>query len=130
MIRRPPRSTLFPYTTLFRSVDRGLERLGRPKVREARGDCARCHAVLDEGDGDRVEHGGFFRGGQPALQLEEGEVSERRLADEIDQVVPLHDDPIGRAPAQVGFESLSTLHAPLLCGGTPPWRRSTVRRVL
>src|SRR5258705_3159166 len=25
MIRRPPRSTLFPYTTLFRSVKRGLE---------------------------------------------------------------------------------------------------------
>src|SRR5258706_3884821 len=24
MIRRPPRSTLFPYTTLFRSVDHGL----------------------------------------------------------------------------------------------------------
>src|SRR5258707_11922482 len=24
MIRRPPRSTLFPYTTLFRSVDRHL----------------------------------------------------------------------------------------------------------
>src|SRR3712207_8730558 len=23
MIRRPPRSTLFPYTTLFRSVDKG-----------------------------------------------------------------------------------------------------------
>src|SRR3712207_8468134 len=27
MIRRPPRSTLFPYTTLFRS-DRGLEEAG------------------------------------------------------------------------------------------------------
>src|SRR5260221_10016314 len=27
MIRRPPRSTLFPYTTLFRSVRRGKERL-------------------------------------------------------------------------------------------------------
>src|SRR2546426_12199333 len=26
MIRRPPRSTLFPYTTLFRSCDCGLER--------------------------------------------------------------------------------------------------------
>src|SRR5256885_12295720 len=26
MIRRPPRSTLFPYTTLFRSVARELER--------------------------------------------------------------------------------------------------------
>jgi len=24
MIRRPPRSTLFPYTTLFRSVEIGL----------------------------------------------------------------------------------------------------------
>src|SRR5258707_5372271 len=30
MIRRPPRSTLFPYTTLFRSlkVDTGMNRLG------------------------------------------------------------------------------------------------------
>src|SRR3712207_7932165 len=29
MIRRPPRSTLFPYTTLFRSVGQGVaERLG------------------------------------------------------------------------------------------------------
>src|SRR2546426_5929823 len=44
MIRRPPRSTLFPYTTLFRShgggdrprrlgalVDRGTDRLGSPR---------------------------------------------------------------------------------------------------
>src|SRR5256885_11142748 len=33
MIRRPPRSTLFPYTTLFRSqlpVDRDTQRLERP----------------------------------------------------------------------------------------------------
>jgi len=30
MIRRPPRSTLFPYTTLFRSQGRGRSRaLGR-----------------------------------------------------------------------------------------------------
>src|SRR3712207_8120917 len=28
MIRRPPRSTLFPYTTLFRSVDRVKGHLG------------------------------------------------------------------------------------------------------
>src|SRR5688572_31391734 len=27
MIRRPPRSTLFPYTTLFRSLGQGLHRL-------------------------------------------------------------------------------------------------------
>src|SRR2546430_12920640 len=31
MIRRPPRSTLFPYTTLFRSLPRGaLERTSSP----------------------------------------------------------------------------------------------------
>src|SRR2546425_1913338 len=28
MIRRPPRSTLFPYTTLFRSVEESLARRG------------------------------------------------------------------------------------------------------
>src|SRR3712207_8050066 len=31
MIRRPPRSTLFPYTTLFRS--RGVRRSARPRSR-------------------------------------------------------------------------------------------------
>src|SRR3712207_7604527 len=31
MIRRPPRSTLFPYTTLFRSVE-GEELQGEPRV--------------------------------------------------------------------------------------------------
>src|SRR5258708_30327635 len=29
MIRRPPRSTLFPYTTLFRSVDRLLDTIDK-----------------------------------------------------------------------------------------------------
>src|SRR2546430_11596317 len=33
MIRRPPRSTLFPYTTLFRSATLGWERLQRaPRI--------------------------------------------------------------------------------------------------
>src|SRR3712207_8123920 len=35
MIRRPPRSTLFPYTTLFRSVDPALpRRLRLPRLRD------------------------------------------------------------------------------------------------
>src|SRR5258707_5700142 len=35
MIRRPPRSTLFPYTTLFRSLDKfALERQHRAKLRQ------------------------------------------------------------------------------------------------
>src|SRR2546422_2002677 len=41
MIRRPPRSTLFPYTTLFRSHEGGRERhghvAGEPEDLEARG---------------------------------------------------------------------------------------------
>src|SRR3989442_3966343 len=53
MIRRPPRSTLFPYTTLFRSADRGTGR-------EGRGAAARGHprgvaprgAVADRGPVD------------------------------------------------------------------------------
>src|SRR3712207_8950114 len=47
MIRRPPRSTLFPYTTLFRSEDEGGEALGGAvdRGREARGTCADYHEV-------------------------------------------------------------------------------------
>src|SRR3712207_9028902 len=38
MIRRPPRSTLFPYTTLFRSNDLAVRRVpARPEAREAEG---------------------------------------------------------------------------------------------
>src|SRR3712207_7067567 len=35
MIRRPPRSTLFPYTTLFRSVHHGHAKYRRPPWRRA-----------------------------------------------------------------------------------------------
>src|SRR2546422_6810696 len=36
MIRRPPRSTLFPYTTLFRSVDYSRVDLTRKKLYDTR----------------------------------------------------------------------------------------------
>src|SRR5690349_22579966 len=42
MIRRPPRSTLFPYTTLFRSP------------RASRGTAAPCPALVDIGADERV----------------------------------------------------------------------------
>src|SRR2546425_4088031 len=42
MIRRPPRSTLFPYTTLFRSVEEVLPLPDHAQV-----------AVVDDGDLDR-----------------------------------------------------------------------------
>src|SRR2546421_5730307 len=37
MIRRPPRSTLFPYTTLFRSAESFLRRHRAPAARPAAG---------------------------------------------------------------------------------------------
>src|SRR3712207_8711872 len=50
MIRRPPRSTLFPYTTLFRSWRGDLGRV-RGGVRRAGArrphSCVGCHARLD-----------------------------------------------------------------------------------
>src|SRR3712207_6863387 len=64
MIRRPPRSTLFPYTTLFRSHDPALAALGRlalPLAREARrarlGVLGAAHgdAGDDAGDDSRSE---------------------------------------------------------------------------
>src|SRR2546429_1308021 len=49
MIRRPPRSTLFPYTTLFRSLHQREVRArgdhGRVDRREA-GACAHLHLVV------------------------------------------------------------------------------------
>src|SRR2546426_1759787 len=67
MIRRPPRSTLFPYTTLFRSgggardraAQRGAGAADRPRDQERRG--LRC------GDEQRGDRGG--RGAGPARAL-------------------------------------------------------------
>src|SRR5256885_8100216 len=44
MIRRPPRSTLFPYTTLFRSVVERIGLAGGPGLQAACGD-VRAHVV-------------------------------------------------------------------------------------
>src|SRR3712207_7448408 len=58
MIRRPPRSTLFPYTTLFRSVVAGLAAGQGALVQERapRGD--RADDLGDLGPVDRLEHVG------------------------------------------------------------------------
>src|SRR3712207_9173576 len=46
MIRRPPRSTLFPYTTLFRSLQRRIKQL--EAVNHAGGECEECGCVGGE----------------------------------------------------------------------------------
>src|SRR2546426_7192780 len=87
MIRRPPRSTLFPYTTLFRSLLHGSDhtvrglRLGRAAdrsssaaaiqlgptaeraepFRRARSDRSPDFKILDEAQAIRVRVGGFER---------------------------------------------------------------------
>src|SRR5256885_5877501 len=59
MIRRPPRSTLFPYTTLFRSSREGQQRLLPP---------ARCVLIQGNERGHRPSMPGDDRGA-PLLGL-------------------------------------------------------------
>src|SRR3712207_8707150 len=62
MIRRPPRSTLFPYTTLFRSVPEDMQWMVNPREDvDATLDAA---AQLAEEAGVQVEK--FARQGDPA----------------------------------------------------------------
>src|SRR5688572_31348028 len=48
MIRRPPRSTLFPYTTLFRSAGSRTERCSMSNILTARQDCLARSDELDD----------------------------------------------------------------------------------
>src|SRR2546430_3377266 len=58
MIRRPPRSTLFPYTTLFRSVFRNAERsMGVPVLLMEPLLVSRCAALVVS----TRDHDGFSR---------------------------------------------------------------------
>src|SRR2546430_7395130 len=45
MIRRPPRSTLFPYTTLFRSMLIGADPMGHLQILHEINDVKSCDAV-------------------------------------------------------------------------------------
>src|SRR3712207_9536982 len=56
MIRRPPRSTLFPYTTLFRSYDDGSEayQLSASGAPQANGRAGRVYAATPVFDGATV----------------------------------------------------------------------------
>src|SRR3989449_10768033 len=95
MIRRPPRSTLFPYTTLFRSAGGGEGRGGGDVVHGHRGgvlgeavvlvDDPALHgeeAVVGEGAAGRGARagGGVGRRGQRAVRATRSE--ERRVGEE------------------------------------------------
>src|SRR2546427_2456122 len=77
MIRRPPRSTLFPYTTLFRSPPVREDRRGKPLA--PAGAAARVRddheiAVTGEGLELEVELGLVLRNG-PAVNAQDGRVT-------------------------------------------------------
>src|SRR2546430_16864401 len=89
MIRRPPRSTLFPYTTLFRSAARGRgpgrqpdavaavgARGARPRLRSARVRPLHAAAGADADDGGERER----RRVDPAVPAEEPRRKRRRPA--------------------------------------------------
>src|SRR2546430_16889991 len=73
MIRRPPRSTLFPYTTLFRSHAQLRRLLGQedrlpdpadpPDAEHARGADHRGHPAPQQAEGHPIHEGGLDRGG-------------------------------------------------------------------
>src|SRR5258708_20757481 len=60
MIRRPPRSTLFPYTTLFRSARARLSGRARPKLQNQRGEAhegtVEGNAQISRGGNGSFEH--------------------------------------------------------------------------
>src|SRR2546429_9561382 len=77
MIRRPPRSTLFPYTTLFRSALRLEQRFGEPGVW-----LAQCHDIAPGGEPLGADRHGVKRGANldlPAMQ----DAEQRREPDGI-----------------------------------------------
>src|SRR2546422_5081366 len=65
MIRRPPRSTLFPYTTLFRSPLVGEIAAARGALhREATDDAGRTHPAFF------IQHGGAVRSEEHTSELQ------------------------------------------------------------
>src|SRR2546430_5695980 len=71
MIRRPPRSTLFPYTTLFRSAEPGMDPIA--DFSGQRQDVVRRGvAAVGQGEGvlARQAHGGVVRSEEHTSELQ------------------------------------------------------------
>src|SRR5260221_7822984 len=121
MIRRPPRSTLFPYTTLFRSVldlvainfsDREIFRFGMRKIKTAHGR-RRIHGVIFR----QRDAGVFFS----AQQIERSEEHTSELQS--------HSDLVCRLLLEKKKKNKHTTFVVRVCKpGT--WRRTNVRLTL
>src|SRR3712207_7603086 len=79
MIRRPPRSTLFPYTTLFRSRGGVAEQPGHDRQVGRRRDGQELGDPLHDPEDDGAEHeAGAFLSGLEAGALEGGGARDRK----------------------------------------------------
>src|SRR5258708_30742719 len=83
MIRLPPRSTLFPYTTLFRSVQESGFRVAVAKVTVTLGQTATADLKLELGDTtQRVE----VTVGGVEVQTEDGNISSNFDTHQVENV--------------------------------------------
>src|SRR5256885_5997220 len=75
MIRRPPRSTLFPYTTLFRSVRHAAARPGEPAARDQE-DAGSTEQGEEQGQGE----------GDAGVEAEEATAGRQQAATAAEEV--------------------------------------------
>src|SRR2546425_6835346 len=102
MIRRPPRSTLFPYTTLFRSrSDRRTERRDRG---------AAASLPLPAEIEAHEEHVGSPAVGQRPERLDSSDLLDRSLRFEVERIIPrpLEEREIAHRPVDVPGDRKST----------------------
>src|SRR3989441_11411338 len=92
MIRRPPRSTLFPYTTLFRSVEMTRQRVRPSLWHSMTAECPTCH-----GTGRVFRPEVVVRRMERSLKRAGAEHRERQLAVRLHPEVALYLVEIGRA---------------------------------
>src|SRR5258705_13392614 len=108
MIRRPPRSTLFPYTTLFRSVLAEIDpRAYRAQLVQAEGQMARDQALLANARIDLERYRGLFA--QDSIAKQQVDTQEA-LVRQYEGTVKFDQGQIDNAKLQVLY---STITAPI-----------------
>src|SRR3989454_12713217 len=123
MIRRPPRSTLFPYTTLFRSQEVRVGHRGLCAA-EAVGRRARVRARAPRADleqPDLVDGGDGAAAGADLDQLDGGDADRQPAA--------LHETLLPRGLERVRGERLAAVHERELGGRAPMSNASRLPRL-
>src|SRR2546421_4286664 len=123
MIRRPPRSTLFPYTTLFRSLEqRQVTRLGgnRTIAVDARVLAATNRALEKEVAAGRFREDLFYRLNVHVLQVPP-------LRERLSDLPALVEHLLATTCARFGMRARTLEPAALECLMAYDWRHNNVR---